>query len=103
MGIETLQAGGWGMLVFTCGVNNLVAENEAFAKFVLTSIRRHLRRDWGDVCPEDKAANDQSLKDGSRLLSAYTSAAGVKVWIITEAADDEGKRPATTVLLPEEY
>lgn len=59
--------------------------------------------------PAHRAAGDAAAAGrgrrcvGSRLLSAYTSAAGVKVWIITEAADDEGKRPATTVLLPEEY
>lgn len=27
----------------------------------------------------------------------------VKIWIITEAADEGGERAATTALLPEEY
>lgn len=39
----------------------------------------------------------------SRLLSAYLLKDGTKIWIITEAADDNGKREATTILLPEEY
>ena len=45
--------------------------------------------------------NDQSLIDGSRLLSAYRTANGTKLWVITEAADDDGHRMATTILLPE--
>lgn len=68
-----------------------------------TFLRRHCQGDWGDaLCPEDKALNDESVRDGSRILSAYTLKSGVKIWIITEA-DDEGKRLATTILLPEEY
>lgn len=64
---------------------------------------RHARGDWGDVCDEDKRLNDQSLEDGSRLLSAYLTSDGEKLWVITEAADDAGHRLATTILLPEEY
>ena len=66
-------------------------------------LMRHSRGDWGDVCAEDKRLNDQSLEDGSRLMSAYLTSDGVKLWIITEAADDAGHRLATTILLPEEY
>ena len=66
-------------------------------------LERHMACDWGEVCDEDKRANDQALVDGSRLLSAYTTLLGVKIWIITEAADDDGRRAATTALLPEEY
>jgi hypothetical protein len=71
-------------------------------------LSRHVRGDWGDVCPEDAALNDQALQDGSRLLSAYrlkdgTKKDGTKIWVITEAADDDGHRAATTLLLPEEY
>ena len=58
---------------------------------------RHLAGDWGEVDVEDKAANDRALKNGERLLSAYT-VGGVKVWVITE-----WDRSVTTVLLPEEY
>lgn len=61
-------------------------------------IRRHLRGDWGDVCPEDAQANDWSLQHGERILSAYHTSAGVKLWVITE-----WDRSATTILLPSEY
>jgi hypothetical protein len=64
---------------------------------------RHVRGDWGDVDQEDWKLNDAALQDGSRLLSAYTTLKGVKVWCITEAADDSGHRSATTILLPSEY
>ena len=65
---------------------------------VHASIARHASGDWGDVCPEDKQANDDASKVGARLLSAYHTGSGQKFWIITEA-----DRSATTVLLPEEY
>ena len=59
---------------------------------------RHAQQDWGDVCEEDKGLNDNSLQDGSRILSAYTTLRNVKVWVITEA-----DRSSTCILLPEEY
>ncbi len=66
-------------------------------------LSRHVRGDWGCVCDDDKRANEESLKAGSRLLSAYILPTRVKVWVITEATDDQGRRAATTLLLPEEY
>lgn len=59
---------------------------------------RHAAGDWGDVCHEDKKANDEALIKGGRILSAYTTTKGVKFWIITEA-----DRSVTTVLLPDDY
>ena len=56
------------------------------------------------MCEEDKQANEQALQDGSRIFSAYVlKTTGEKVWVITEAIDDQGRRAATTILLPEEY
>ena len=63
----------------------------------------HIQGNWGEVNDEDKRLNDQALVDGSRLLSAYKTLKGERLWIITEAADDEGKRAATTILTPSEY
>ena len=64
---------------------------------------RHVTGNWGVVGEEDWALNDQALKDGSRLLSAYRTLKGVKLYVITEAADDNGRRAVTTILLPSEY
>ena len=70
----------------------------------LDFIGRHARGDWGDeLCAEDKRLNDEALVDGSRLLSSYKTSKGVKIWVITEATDDNGHRAATTALLPEDY
>jgi hypothetical protein len=66
-------------------------------------ISRHARGDWGDVCDDDKQANEDALVDGSRLLSSYKTSTNVKLWVITEATDDNGQRAATTVLRPDEY
>jgi hypothetical protein len=65
---------------------------------VYNALRRHARGDWGDLKPEDKTENEVSLKEGFRLLSAYSDRNGNKFWIITEA-----DRSATTVLLPDDY
>ncbi len=60
---------------------------------------RHMRGDWGDVCDEDKAANDYAAQRPLRLLSSYGMGPDVEnIWIITEA-----DRSVTTVLLPSEY
>ena len=67
-------------------------------------LKRHLRGDWGDeLCQEDKMLNDQALVDGSRILSAYRTVKNVRLWVITEAQDDQGHRVATTILKPSEY
>ena len=69
----------------------------------LDLLRRHATGDWGIVCEEDKQANELALHTGARLMSAYFLPDETKLWIITEATDDSGKRAATTLLLPEEY
>lgn len=64
---------------------------------------RHFSGDWGDLCEEDKQLNDEALKNGSRILSAYTLPDSTKIWVITEAVGDDDRRSATTLLLPDEY
>lgn len=67
-------------------------------------VAAHLEGYWGsELCEEDRRLNDEALIDGSRLLSAYRTLRGQKIWIITEAAADDGRRAASTILLPEEY
>jgi hypothetical protein len=56
-------------------------------------LARHVSGDWGDV-----KENELSLQHGFRLLSAYHTSAGDKLWVITEA-----DRSSTCILLPEEY
>ena len=54
--------------------------------------------DWGDLDHADQKANENALRNGGRLLSAYYTLRGDKIWIITEA-----DRSSTTLLLPDEY
>ena len=61
-------------------------------------LARHLRGQWGDLDAHDQQANDAALRDGSRLLSAYTLDDGTRIWVLTEA-----DRSSTCVLLPDEY
>jgi hypothetical protein len=68
---------------------------------VLSFLARHAAGDWGDLDDEDKRRNDEALKNGSRLLSAYVLRSGVQIWVITEAVGDDGQRASTTILLPE--
>jgi len=92
-----------GQVVATRGVIDLASENPEFGKFMQKCLNRHAKGDWGDVDAEDKETNDQALKEGSRLLSAYNDDRFPKngiatIWIITEA-----DRSATTILFPDEY
>jgi hypothetical protein len=66
-------------------------------------VDRHLRLEQGELCDDDHMANEMSLVDGSRILSAFRLKTGVKVWALTEAVGDDGKRASTCLLLPEEY
>ena len=87
-----------GRVVMTRAVNDLVADNEAFARFVIQSLKRHWQGDWGELSEEDRQENEFSLKENLRLFSAYEAEGLPKIWIITEA-----DRSATTILFPEEY
>ena len=58
-------------------------------------LARHMCRDWGDVAEEDRQENELSLREGFRVLSAYHTRLGEKLWVITEA-----DRSTSTILLP---
>ena len=84
-----------GQLLATPGaLDALERAEQSYLEFLL----RHASNDWGEVCPEDWQANDDALKEGTRLLSAYRTAKGERIWIITES-----DRSCTTLLLPDEY
>jgi len=59
---------------------------------------RHWAGDWGEISPEDEGLNEDAIRDGARVFSAYHLSGGGRVWCITEAG-----RHATTLLLPREY
>ena len=51
-----------------------------------------------ELDPEDWAANDRAVYEGTRILSAYTLTDGTRFWVITEH-----DRSVTTCLTPDEY
>ena len=81
-----------GQLIITAAAAGRLTSAE-----VVAGIARHARGDWGDVGPEDAVANERSLREGLRLLSAY-GRGDRRFWIITES-----DRSVTTVLLPDDY
>ena len=87
---------------FTLG--QLVATPGALAAMEMTGqgcaefLERHVSGDWGDLCEEDKQANEDALEQELRILSAYRLGDGTKIWVITEA-----DRSSSCVLLPAEY
>lgn len=75
-------------------------------------LHRHLSADWGQVCADDAALNDEAVHTGARVLSSFAIGAKAIVWIITDAVSevdaqgqllDPPRRLCTTILLPSEY
>jgi hypothetical protein len=83
----------FGRIVATPGALEVLAPEEP-----IILLQRHQQGDWGEVDGHDQRANNRALKDGTRVLSSYTTSGGEKVWVITEA-----DRSSTCLLLPEEY
>ncbi len=83
-------------------LGQIVATSNAVSQLpnsaILIALGRHCSCDWGEVCEEDRQANEFGLRNGERILSVYRTGAGVKFWIITE-----WDRSITTVLMPEDY
>ena len=90
-------------MYMTPGIQELMADPNLNGEIGMALFQRHPYGEWGDLDEEDKQRNEQALVSGARILSAYMLSDGTKIWIITEAEDDEGLRSHTTVLLPEEY
>ena len=83
-----------GRVVATPGA---LAGIEASGDDPLAFLFRHVSGDWGELDENDVRENELSLREGFRLLSAYTLSTGMKIWVITEA-----DRCVTTLLLPDE-
>ena len=86
-----------GRVVWTRYINDCIAENTLFAKFVMDSLKRHANCDWGEISESDKKENTFSLDKHLRLFSVYKKDKFV-IWVITEA-----DRSVTTILFPDEY
>lgn len=92
---EKTIAFAFGQLLITPGAIDACAEAGERAD---TFFFRHLTKDWGDLCEEDKEANEEALRIEARIFSAYQLATGVKLYCITE-----WDRSVTTLLCASEY
>lgn len=108
-----MSIGRLGRFTTTETVARYAKENYDFSHFVAVSFDRYCNKDWGDLCDEDKEANDNAVKfENDRIVAEYKlpDAAWTenlinryggkdnKIWIITE-----WDRSATTILFPGEY
>ena len=57
-----------GRLVATPGALDRIREAGVNPAFLIS---RHVSADWGDLDSTDKQLNEDALKDGSRIFSAY--------------------------------
>jgi hypothetical protein len=57
-----------GQILATPGALEALQESGQTPAFFLA---KHSQGDWGEVCASDAQLNDQTLVDGSRLLSAF--------------------------------
>lgn len=89
-------------LFMTAGIQTRVSTDVEFSHFVFQSFWQFLDNNWGEVCEEDKHANDAALKSGARILGAYMFKDETKIWIIADAEEEDEKR-VVTILYPEEY
>ena len=72
-----------------------------FALSIQNAFARYLKKDWGDLCDDDKKMNDEALETDDRILASYhiqTASSVEKIYIVTEY-----DRSVTTVLLANEY
>ena len=84
-------------IVWTSGITTAANGNYKFFSEVMNSLNRFAAGDWGDICEEDKQANEYAVTHNERILARYETSEG-PIYIITE-----WDRSATTVLFTDEY
>ena len=66
-----------GRTVMTRGINEEILSDKNFSKEVLKAFSRYLKKDWGEMCEEDKQMNDEAIKSGNdRILASYETTKG---------------------------
>lgn len=78
-----------GQIITTATARSILTPEE-----ILDGLNRHAIGDWGNICADDAAINEDALATGGLLFSVY----GVgqrRFWIIAEA-----DRSVTTILMP---
>lgn len=83
-----------GQIVMTQGAAQLMHDKGIYPTDL---IQRHASGDWGNLCEEDKAVNEASIKTGGMIMSQYGEGED-RLWLITDSG-----HAVTTLLLPSEY
>tara|TARA_R100000781_G_C4074030_1_gene125443 strand:+ start:1244 stop:1534 length:291 start_codon:yes stop_codon:yes gene_type:complete len=88
-------------IVFTRGINDRVADDAVFAKFIVTAMNKFRVADWGDTAKDDHALNDADLKaldagNYGRILAKYIAPDGTAIFITRDTE-------AVVIMFPEEY
>jgi len=86
-----------GRLVLSQGISDSIGLDNDFAEFILTSCRRHINGDFGEISLKAAHQNHIGLQSGGRLFSAFRIDE-IVIWILTEE-----DRSTTTILFPSEY
>ena len=76
-----------GRLAATPGALEAMEASGQTAEFFLA---RHASGDYGEVNDEDRQLNDEALIHGDRILSAYRTLKGVKLWVIRRGRRSRG-------------
>jgi hypothetical protein len=94
----------------TAAIADWIGGNPDRLAWMAQCLHRHISGDWGDLCGEDRVANDRVVEAGEgRILSSFHIPVAIsgdiretdRVWIIT---DDIGwDESPTTVLFPSDY
>lgn len=59
-------------MYLTRGINEKIASDLDFSKFIINSMKRFNNSDWGDLCDEDKGMNNLALEHRQgRIVARY--------------------------------
>jgi len=60
-----------GQILFSMGIYQAIALIPSFSQIVMTSLSKHINRDWGEMDQDDIETNNLALLHEGRLLSSY--------------------------------
>lgn len=88
-----------GPLMITEGARKACMDQRADPLAFLAS---HIEGDWGQVCITDAEQNERWADRGGMVMSEFWLPNGERIWVISDPSDGVN-RPATTLLMPNEY
>lgn len=92
-----------GEVIVTSTIHMYIQTNNTFALEINKALNQYSQKDWGNLCDEDKEANEMALRhpEDLYLLGAYETSEG-KIYIITNRKSEKAGDNVTTICFPEE-